>query len=133
MIFVDSNIPMYLIGAAHAHKTEAQVILERLIAGGERLVTDAEVLQEILHRYTAIERREAIGPALQVTLDVVDEVFPIEKAEVLRAGEIAQSGALLSAGDAVHIAVMERHGVRAILSFDADFDRWPGLRRIHRI
>lgn len=67
MIFVDSNIPMYLIGAAHPHKAEAQVILERLIAAGQRLVTDAEVLQEILHRYTAIEKREAIGPALQVT------------------------------------------------------------------
>jgi len=133
LIFVDSNIPMYLIGAAHPHKTEAQVILERLIAGGERLVTDAEVLQEILHRYTAIEKREAIAPALQVTLDVVDEVFPIEKAEVLRAGEIAQNRALLSARDAVHIAVMERHGVRSILSFDGDFDRWPGLQRIHRI
>jgi predicted nucleic acid-binding protein len=133
LIFVDSNIPMYLIGAAHPHKAEAQVILERLIAAGQRLVTDAEVLQEILHRYTAIEKREAIRPALQVTLDIVDEVFPIEKAEVLRAGEIAQNRALMSARDAVHIAVMERHGIRSILSFDGDFDRWPGLQRIHRI
>jgi predicted nucleic acid-binding protein len=133
LIFVDSNIPMYLIGAAHPHKTEAQVILERLIAAGQRLVTDAEVLQEILHRYTAIEKREAIGPAFQVMLDIVDEVVPIEKAEVLRAGEIAQNRAMMSARDAVHIAVMERHGIRSILSFDGDFDRWPGLQRIHRI
>ena len=50
----------------------------------------------------------------------------------MRAGEIAQDRALLSARDAVHIAVMERHGIRSVLSFDADFDRWPGLRRIHR-
>lgn len=133
MIFVDSNIPMYLIGAAHPHKVEAQVILERLIAGGQRLVTDAEVLQEILHRYAAIDRREAIGPAFQVTLDIVDEVIPIEKADVLRAGEIAQNRAMMSARDAVHIAIMERHGIRSILSFDGDFDRWPGLRRIHQV
>ena len=133
MIFVDSNIPMYLVGAAHPHKTEAQLILERLIASGQRLVTDAEVLLEILHRYTAIGRREAIGPAFQLTLDIVDEVIPMEKAEVLRAAEIAQNRALMSARDAVHIAVMERHGIRSILSFDADFDRWPGLTRIHRI
>ena len=133
MIFIDSNIPMYLIGAAHPHKAEAQVLLERLIAAGQRLVTDAEVLQEILHRYTAIDKREAIGPAFQVVLDVVDDVFGIEKADILRAGEIAQNRALLSARDAVHIAVMERHGIRSILSFDADFDRWPGLQRIHRI
>jgi len=34
---------------------------------------------------------------------------------------------------AVHIAVMERHGIRSILSFDADFDRWAGLQRIHQV
>lgn len=123
---------MYLVGAPHPHKTEAQIILERLIAAGQRLVTDAEVLQEILHRYTAIEKREAIGQTLQVTLDIVDEVIPIGKAEVMRAGEIAQNPALMSARDAVHIAVMERHGIRSILSFDGDFDRWPGLQRIHQ-
>jgi predicted nucleic acid-binding protein len=133
LIFVDSNILMYLMGAAHPHKTELQVILERLIAAGERLVTDAEVLQEILHRYTAIDKREAIGPALQVSLDIVDEVIPIGKAEVLRAAEIAQGRLLMSARDALHIAVMERHGIRSIFSFDGDFDRWPGLQRIHRI
>jgi len=130
LIFVDSNIPMYLIGAAHPHKTDAQMILERLIAAGERLVTDAEVLQEILHRYTAIDKRKAIAPALQVTLDIVDEVIPIEKADVLRAAEITHK---LSARDALHIAIMERHGIRSILTFVADFDRWPGLQRIYRI
>ena len=124
---------MYVIGAPHPHKAEALVILERLIAAGERLVTDAEVLQEILHRYAAIGKREAIGQAFHVALDIVDEVLAIEKVDVLRAGEIAQSRALMSARDAVHIAVMERHGIRSILSFDADFDHWPGLKRIHRL
>lgn len=133
MIFVDSNIPMYLIGAPHPHKADAQVLLERLIAAGRRLVTDAEVLQEILHRYTAIDRREAIGPALQATLQIVDEVISIEKADVLRAGEIAQNPAALSARDALHIAVMERHRIQSILSFDGDFDRWPGIQRMHRV
>ena len=109
------------------------MLVERLIAAGERLVTDAEVMQEILHRYTAIDRRDAIGPAFQVVLDIVDHVFEIEKADVLRAGEIAQNPALLSARDAVHIAVMERQGIKSVLSFDADFDRWPGLSRIHQI
>ena len=124
---------MYLIGAPHPHKTEAQLLLERLVAAGQRLVTDAEVLQEILHRYAAIGKREAIGPAFQLLLDIVDDILAIEKPDVLRAGEIAQNRALLSARDSVHIAVMERHGIRSILSFDGDFDRWPGLKRIHSI
>ncbi len=124
---------MYLIGAAHPHKAEAQLLLERLIASGQRLVTDAEVLQEILHRYAVIDKREAITPAFQLLLGVVDDVLAIEKVDVLRAGEIVQNRALLSARGSVHIAVMERHGIRSILSFDADFDRWPGLKRIHRV
>ncbi len=118
MIFLDSNIPMYLIGAAHSKKADSQILLERTIAAGERLVTDAEVLQEILHRYTAIDRREAIAPALRLTLDIV---------------EITQNPAHLSARDSVHLAIMERHGIRSILSFDSDFDRWPGIRRVHEV
>lgn len=109
------------------------MLVERLIAAGRRLVTDAEVLQEILHRYTAIDRREAIGPALAAILAVVDDVFPIEKADVLRAAEIARNRVPMSARDAVHIAVMERHGISSLLSFDAGFDRWPALQRIHEI
>jgi len=133
LIFVDSNIPMYLVGGAHPNKTAAQVLLESLIANGERLVTDAEVLQEILHRYSSINRRDSIDPAIQLTLSVVDEVFAVEKAEVLRASEIAQSRTMLSARDALHIAIMERQRIRSILSFDADFDHWPGLRRYYEI
>ncbi len=132
-IFVDSNIPMYVVGEAHPLKTESQILLERLVAARQRLVIDAEILQEILHRFTSIRRRDAIGPAFHVILDIVDEVFAVEKEDVLRAGEIVQGPAQMSARDAVHIAVMERHGIQQILSFDSDFDRWPGLKRIHRI
>ena len=124
---------MYLIGASHPHKTDAQVLLERLAAAGERLVTDVEVLQEILHRYSAVDRRKAIEPALKLTFDLVDEVFPIERVDVLRASEIVQTRRVLSARDSIHIAIMERYRVRSILSFDADFDSWPGLKRFHEI
>ena len=124
---------MYLIGAAHPKKAEAEILIERLIGKGERLVTDAEVLQEILHRYTAINRRDAVAPAMRLTLDIVDDVFPIEKTDVLRASEIVQNPASLSARDALHIAIMQRYAVRSIFSFDSDFDRWPGLHRVHEI
>jgi hypothetical protein len=124
---------MYLVGAPHPHKVEAQLLLERLIASGQRLVTNVEVVQELLHRYTAINHRDAIEPAVKVTLDIVDDILAIEKADVLRAAEIVQRRALFLARDALHIATIERHGIVEILSFDADFDRWPGLKRIHQI
>ena len=132
MIFVDSNIPMYLVGAAHPHKADAQSVLERLISEEERLVTDAEVLQEILHRYVAIERRDAIQPAFDALLGVVDEVFPVETPAVERAKEIVLGTNRLSARDALHLAVMERHRVDRILSFDSGFDGFPGMTRLSR-
>jgi predicted nucleic acid-binding protein len=129
MIFIDSNIPMYLVGAEHPHKIDAQRLLERCISDNDRLVTDAEVLQEILHRYVAIDRREAIMPALQAILGIVDEVFPIELRDVEKAKDILLATQRLSARDALHVATMERHQVKTIMSFDSGFDGYPGIRR----
>lgn len=130
MIFVDSNIPMYLVGAPHPHKADAQRLLEATLVAGERMVTDAEVLQEILHRYVAIDRREAIQPAFDALLGVVDEVFPIGIEEVERAKAIVLGDHRLSARDALHAAVMEHQGITQILSFDAGFDDVPGVDRL---
>jgi uncharacterized protein len=130
VIFVDSNIPMYLVGAPHPHKADAQRLLERCIGDRQRLVTDAEVLQEILHRYVAIDRRDAVQPAFDAILGVVDEVFPVDGASVERAKAIVLEKRRLSARDALHVSVMERQKVKRILSFDAGFDGLPGIERL---
>jgi uncharacterized protein len=121
---------MYLVGGPHKHKADAQRLLEKLIADRERLVTDAEVLQEILHRYGAIDRRDAIQPAFDALLGVVDEVLVVDLVVVERAKEIVLGYRQLSARDAVHLSVMERHGIDQILSFDAGFDAFPGVKRL---
>jgi hypothetical protein len=105
-------------------------LIERAIAGGERLVTDAEVLQEMLHRYVAIRRRDAIQPAFDALTSVVDEIFPVAEADVQRAREIVLGAPRLSARDAIHVAIMEHHGVQRVLSFDSGFDGVPGISRL---
>lgn len=95
VVFVDSNILMYLVGAAHPNKDAAQRLLEASIARGERLVTDAEVFQEILHRYVAINRREAIQPAFNALRSVVDEIFPVDVEAVDQARAAARPHATL--------------------------------------
>ena len=129
MIFLDANIPMYLAGGIHANQVVARQLLERAVADTEVLVTDAEVLQEILHRYSAIDRRHLINEAMDTILGLVDQVFPIERADVELARDIIL-GARLSARDAIHVAVMRRRGVDRIMSFDRGFDRVPGIVRI---
>jgi hypothetical protein len=130
LILVDSNVPMYLVGAAHPHKIDAQRLLERLVSDRERLVTDAEVLQEILHRYVAIDRRDAIQPAYDLLLALVDEVLPIDRASMERAKDIVMGRRRLSARDAIHVAVMEQHSIGRIVSFDSGFDGLPGITRL---
>ena len=130
MILIDSNVPMYLVGADHPHKTDAQRLLERLALDNRRLVSDAEVLQEILHRYVAIRRPDAIHPAFDALLGAVDEVFPVTVENVTSARGILLASPTLSARDAIHVAVMRQHGVEEILSFDRAFDDIPGIRRI---
>jgi len=130
VIFVDSNIPMYLVGADHPNKSEARRLLERAVADGDALATDAEVLQEILQRYAAIDRRDAIGPAFDALLGVVDVVHPIELEDVSRARRLVTSAPRLSARDALHVAVMHRRDIGRILTFDAAFDGVPGIARV---
>ena len=127
MIFIDSNIPMYLVGADHPHKIDARRLLEKYISVGDRLVSDAEVLQEILHRYTAIDRRDAIQPAFEVVLNIADAIYPIELEDIEKAKDILFGYPSISARDAIHIAIMVRHGITAVLTFDKGFSQYPGV------
>ncbi len=121
---------MYLIGAEHPLRARARERLEEVVAAGEALCADAQVLQEILHRYTAIGRSEFIDPAFAALLGVVDVVYPIERADVERARRLMRTATRLSARDALHVAVMQARDVGQILSFDRGFDGIPGIERI---
>jgi predicted nucleic acid-binding protein len=130
MILIDSNIPMYLVGAAHPNKEAARRGLEEAVAADEPLCTDTEVLQEILHRYSAIRRPQDIDPAFDALLSIVDVVYPIERADVERARRLLHTTPSLSARDALHIAVMQGRDIGRILTFDTAFDGIPGIVRL---
>jgi predicted nucleic acid-binding protein len=121
---------MYLIGSPSPQKTDTQRWLEKFVSERQRLVTDAAVFQEILHRYTRVYRRHDIQPAFDALLNVVDEVFAIDGSVLERAQQIVLAYQRLSARDAVHLAVMEQHGIDRSLTFDVDFDGFPGITRL---
>jgi predicted nucleic acid-binding protein len=60
----------------------------------------------------------------------VDQVLAVDPAITERAKRIVLGHRRLSARDAVHIAVMEQHGIEQILSFDSGFDGFPGVTRV---
>jgi predicted nucleic acid-binding protein len=63
-------------------------------------------------------------------MGVVDEVFAVDQAGVERAKSILLASKRLSARDALHVAIMEIHGVERIMSFDEGFDSVPGIARV---
>jgi len=130
VILIDSNIVMYLVGSDDTLRRQAVRLIEQAVIDGERLVTDAEVYQEILHRYHSTDRRAAIDPAFAALRAMIDETYAIELRDIERARRLLATTPRLSARDALHLAVMQAHDVGRIMSFDRGFDGIPGIERV---
>lgn len=129
MILVDANVFMYAAGTPHPHKAASVAALRRIAAGELEAVTDAEVLQEILHRYRMLRRWEDGKRVYDLARRIVPQVLPVSLEVMDEARRLLNRLPRLQARDAVHAAVARVHGAEAILSHDADFDQIPGLRR----
>ncbi len=131
MIFLDSNVLVYLIGAPHPNRDLAVAAIDRLVRSGERMVTSAEVMQELLHLFSRRPASAALQQALNALRGLADEIYPVEAEDVDRAHAVWRAHAGLSSRDALHVAVMQRRGVRRILSYDRDFDRIATIERVY--
>ena len=72
----------------------------------------------------------AIQLAFDALLLAVDQVFAVDKVVVNSAKQFVLGHAELSAGDAIHVAVLQENGVTEILIFDSGFDGVPGVTRL---
>jgi uncharacterized protein len=130
VILIDSNIFMYAAGAEHPHKEPSRRLLEEVASGAVEAVLDAEVLQEILHRYRAIRRWPEGGQVYDLARQIVPIVLPITSSILDAARALLDRYPGISARDALHAAVAKNHGARAICSYDRDFDAIGGIERI---
>jgi predicted nucleic acid-binding protein len=120
---------MYLVGSAHPNKLLTQKTLKTLLESRERFVTSVEVYQEILHRYVAIDRKDAIHSAFEVLNEICEEIYPIEYQDIEKARSFVLDKKHASARDSLHVAVMARRDVNQVFSFDKGFDDFPGVLR----
>jgi len=130
VILVDANILMYAAGADHANKATSVQFLERVAEGDIDAVIDAEILQEILHRYRALQRWEEGRHLFDFTRALFPVVLPVT-AEVLDSARILMDAyPNLMARDGVHAAVVLEHQLDGLCSFDGDFDPVAGVERV---
>jgi predicted nucleic acid-binding protein len=130
MVFIDSNIPMYVAGGSHPNREPSRRLLERVRAGTVDACTSTEVLQEILYRYAALARLDLAREVYDLFVEICPVVLGVDLADTDRARDLVCGTKGLSARDAVHAAVMLNHDIELIATFDVAFDQVPGIRRL---
>jgi len=129
-VFIDSNIPMYVAGSDHPHREPARRFLARVQSGDIEGCTSVEVLQEILYRYSSLRRLDLAREVYDIFVQICPVIFDVTLAETDRARDLLAEVAGISARDAIHAAAMLNHDVEWIASFDAGFDRVPGIKQV---
>lgn len=130
MMLVDANVLMYAAGAEHPNKAPAMSFLRRVANEEVEATVDAEVLQEIIHRYRALNRWPDGQKVFALARKLFPEVLSITGAVMDQAKQLADGDLTISARDAVHAAVVSSYQLEGICTFDKDFDRIPGCRRV---
>jgi len=118
MIFVDSNVFIYAVGRSHPLREEAQNFFLESSEKGKRLVTSAEVLQELLHVYLPVGRMETLDAALGLATTGVDTIIPIDSEAVMHARALANRHPGLTARDLLHLSICQLNRIKELKTFD---------------
>ena len=121
---------MYVAGADHPNRDPATRFLATADDAGHELCTSAEVLQEILYRYTVLGRPDLADRVYDLFISLIPEVLGVTLADTDLAKRILLSTPGLSARNAVHAGVMLNHDVTHIATFDRGFDRVERVLRL---
>jgi len=129
-VFIDSNIPMYVAGAGHEHREPALRFLERVEKHEVEACTSTAVLQEILSRYAGLGRRDLAGRIYDLFVEACPEVLEVTLADTDRARDLIANAVTAIPRHSIHVAVMLNHEIEWIATFDKEFDRIAGVRRM---
>jgi predicted nucleic acid-binding protein len=119
MIFVDTNVIMYAVGRAHPLKSEARAFFEEHLGQSEApLCTSAEVLQELVHAYVAVDRIQTLHSAMTLVEACIPLVWDVAAEDVRAAVALVEVHGELGARDLLHLAMCRRRGVTRIRTYD---------------
>ncbi|MYG81881.1 MAG: type II toxin-antitoxin system VapC family toxin [Gemmatimonadetes bacterium] len=118
MIFLDTNVFIHHVGRRHPLRDRAREVVSEALERDARLVTSAEVMQELVHFYRRSRRESVLRDALALLGGIVDEVWPVERADVELAWQLADRHPALDTRDLVHLACCLRREPREVVTFD---------------
>jgi hypothetical protein len=130
VVFVDTNILMYVAGREHPHQEPCRQALALIAQEVVEAVTSTEVHQEILHRYLSLGRPEDARSVSKTLQSIVPRTLAVDLADIVRARDLSIIYPTVPARDLVHAAVMLNHGITTVLSVDRHFDNIHEIVRL---
>jgi predicted nucleic acid-binding protein len=151
-VFLDANVFVYYAEPHPTFGPACQQLLLRIENKELQGFTSSSILSSVAHRIMTLEAADVFQRSMQGIVGwlkrhpveiqqlsrskrVVDDLsligiqmLPVSGPQVSIAVDLSQQFGLLTE-DALVVAVMRHHGLQALASHDADFDRVPGLTR----
>ena len=90
MIFVDTNVFMYVVGRPHPLRSRSRDFFNGAVLNSQPLCTSSEVLQELMYAYLPVGRTEAVSDAFALIRRAGVEVWPLEEGDVELARELSE-------------------------------------------
>jgi predicted nucleic acid-binding protein len=106
------------VGREHPLKAEARAFFREHVGMRTRLVTSAEVLQELMHAYLPVRRERELDSALALVDAVFADVWPVEAEDVRLARQLTRNHPGLPERDLLHLASCRRRDVNTIQTYD---------------
>ncbi len=128
--FIDANLIMYSLGSPHPLREPCRMVLEKIKDGLIQVVTNTEVLQEILYRFLSIKKPSLAALAYTSLVEICVEILPVTIHDMDLALDLLKKYPDITTRDAVHTATMINHEIKEILSADSHFDFITEIRRI---
>lgn len=131
--FLDTNVLLRYLTRDDEHKAQACLaLLLRVERGEEQVITSDLVIAETVFTLQSPRQyglsRDRIRQLIEPIVGLPGLRLP-NKALYRRAFDL-YCGQRISFTDAFNVAYMERHGLNEVYSYDTDFDRVRGIRRI---
>lgn len=132
MIFIDAGLWIAAPRPEDEHYQRAMELFQQLEETGESLCVTESVVSEVGAFFA---RKNSPAAARKVIEDMLSleslEVLTPSREEMQAAAALVEKYGLSSYTDALTMAVMEKRGIRRLLSFDADFDANRKIRRLY--
>lgn len=121
---------MYAVGKEHRYKQPCVGVLQEVEASRLLVVTNVEVLQELLHRYRSLERSDLATEVFRSTRTLCERILPVDEHDLATAHGLLEQHPGIHVRDAIHAATCLRFGLDGILSTDRHFDDLSEIDRI---